>query len=244
MSKTFQKLLKALKTSDEVKALGFNKEELRSLASDMDKNLTLEENASDEEIESAVEEAVEAAIPFLKLAQKSSSRIVKKSLDKKKKDEEIEDEEDEDDEEQDDDEPVVKKKTKKEHRKESNDDSEIKKMFDLLMKKIDKQDETISSLRKANVKDKRRIELEKLLKDTGSFGKRTIRQFEKMTFENDDDFDEFLDEVMEDLKDANQERANAGLAKLGVVTPDKKTKEEQVELMTEEELDKLADVIG
>ena len=247
MSKHFQQLLKALKTSDEVKALGFNKEEIKSLASDMDKNLKIDENASDEDVESAIDEAVEHAIPFLKMAQKSSSRIVKKALEKKKEDD---DDDDDDDEPNDDDEPDGEekpkdgKKTKKERNRAESEDSEIKKMLTTIMKKMEKQDETIANLRKGNTTDKRRAKLEKLLKDTGTFGKRTLRQFDKMDFEDDDEFEDFLDDVKADLEEANQERANAGLAKLGAVpTPDKGGKEDKPEEITDNELDKLADML-
>lgn len=246
MSKHFQKLLKALKTSDEVKALGFNKEEIQSLASDLDKNLSIEENASDEDVESAINEAVDKAIPFLKMAQKSSSRIVKKALEKKKE----EDEDDEDDEEpEDDDEPEEDKKpkgkkSKKGSQRTESDESDIKKLLETFMKKIEKQDELIASLQKGNKTDKRRAKLEKILKDTGTFGKRTLRQFEKMDFEDDEEFEEFLDGVKEDLEEANQERANAGLAKLGVLpSPDGKDKEKPTEEITDKELDKLADML-
>lgn len=245
MSKHFQKLLKALKTSDEVKALGFNKEEIQSLASDLDKNLSIEENASDEDVESAINEAVEKAIPFLKMAQKSSSRIVKKALEKKKEEDEEEDEEEPEDEDEpeEDKKPKGKKSKKGSHRSES-DESDIKKLLEGFMKKLEKQDELIASLRKGNTTDKRRAKLEKILKDTGTFGKRTLRQFEKMDFEDDEEFEEFLDGVKEDLEEANQERANAGLAKLGVLpSPKGKDKEKPTEEITDKELDKLADML-
>ena len=115
-------------------------------------------------------------------------------------------------------------------------------MLDSINKKLEKQDEVIANLRKGNTTDKRRAKLEKLLKDTGTFGKRTLRQFEKMDFEDDDEFEDFLDDVKKDLDEANQERANAGLAKLGAVpSPDGGGNETKPEEITDKELDMLAE---
>jgi hypothetical protein len=61
----------------------------------------------------------------------------------------------------------------------------------------------------------RKSRLEELLKETGSFGQRTLKNFAKMKFENDEEFDDFFEEVEADLKAYNQERANDGLSKLG-----------------------------
>ena len=47
------------------KAIGLNRKELEGLAQKIDKNLQLEEDASDEEVDAAAEEAIEAALPFL-----------------------------------------------------------------------------------------------------------------------------------------------------------------------------------
>lgn len=253
MSKHFEKVLKALKTSDEVKALGFDKDEIKRLASNIDKKLSLEEDASDEDVENAIDEAVENALPFLKMAQSTASRIVKKKLAKSKKDEDPDDDNDDDDQQvndddddDNDDEPAGKKskKSKKNRQAKPEGDDEVKTMLKALLKKVEKQDETIANLRKGNTEDKRRSKLEKILKDTGNFGKRYLRQFDKMNFEDDDEFEDFLDEVKEDLEETNQERANAGLDKLGIKTaPTSKKGDEQevIEVATDEEVDKLAD---
>ena len=253
MSKHFEKVLKALKTSDEVKALGFDKEEIKRLASDIDKKLNLEDDASDEDVDNAIEEAVDTAVPYLKMAQSTASRIVKKKLAKSKKDEDDEDEDDDDDddhgdedEDDDEDKKSLSKKSKKSKKHQSNsDDSETTKLLNAILKRMDKQDENIANLKKGNTEDKRRAKLEKILKDTGSFGKRYLRQFDKMTFEDDEEFEDFLEEVQDDLDETNQERANAGLEKLGIKTAPKGKKEnqdeEEVESITDDELEKLAD---
>lgn len=244
MSKHFQQLLKALKTSDEVKALGFNKEEIKSLASDMDKNLEIKDDASEEEVESVIDEAVDKAIPFLKMAQKASSRIIKKSLSKKGDED---DDEEEDDEQQDaddlEDKQPAKKSKPQTRQPKSDDDDEVKTLLKAILKKQEDHEKELSSLRNGNLTDKRRSRLEKLLKDTGTFGKRTLRQFDRMTFADEDEFEDFLDDIKDDLEETNQERANAGLAKLGTV-PDiggKTEEKDKPKVLTDKELDKLAE---
>lgn len=92
--------------------------------------------------------------------------------------------------------------------------------------------EKVSNLRKAK--------LEALLKDTGTFGSRTLKSFSKMNFESDDDFEEFYSDVEEDLKNYNQERADAGLATLA--TPPaagSKGSGKQDEVLTDKEVEDL-----
>lgn len=247
MSKHFTKILKELKTREEIKALGFNYDELKSLASDLDKNLTIDEQASDDDIESAVTGLVETAIPYLKMAQKTSSRIVKKSLEKAKAQEEDEEEEDDsdDNDETDDDHKTPKSdKSKKASRTTSDSTLETSKLLAKILERMQKQEEMISEMRQGNTKDKRRTQLEKLVKGTGSFGKRALRSFDKISFKDEEDFDDYLEEVRNDLEELNQERANAGLSKLGAsVQADKKHEKEEVEVLTDDELDKLASTL-
>ena len=63
-----------------------------------------------------------------------------------------------------------------------------------------------------------------------------------MKFDNDDEFDEFFSEVEEDLKVFNQERANAGLEKLGspAIGSNAPKKDEKPEVLSEEEVKAIA----
>ena len=64
-----------------------------------------------------------------------------------------------------------------------------------------------------------------------------------MSFESDDDFEEFYSDVEEDLKNYNQERADAGLATLA--TPPaagSKVSGKKDEPFSDEEIDALADL--
>lgn len=234
-----------------MKALGFSRKELESVASNIDDNLAISDDASDEDIASAITEAVDAAMPYLKIAQKSASRQTKAALEAAKEKDEDDEEDDEENDEEDDSEEADNGKTaekqtrKKFNRRTKSESTEIMKMLESISKRMEKQDEVINNLKQNNATERRKNRLEKILKDTGSFGKRILRQFEKMKFDSDEDFNDFLDEVKEDLEEANQERANIGLAKLGSVPKSEKKdgKEEKVDVLSDEELDKLADML-
>ena len=86
----------------------------------------------------------------------------------------------------------------------------------------------------------RRSRLETLLKDTGAFGERTIKSFSRMKFENEDEFEEFYSEVEADLKKLNQERADAGLSRLGAIPGAQQQKPPKEEVLTDDEIKALA----
>lgn len=68
------KILKALKPK--VASLGFNPTERQSIADSIDGNLNLEDDATDEEIDAAINGAITAALPYLQMAQASSTRVI------------------------------------------------------------------------------------------------------------------------------------------------------------------------
>ena len=77
------------------------------------------------------------------------------------------------------------------------------------------------------------------MKDTGIFGTSTLKNYDRMSFKDDDAFDEFYAEVEQNLKDLNQERANKGLDKLGT-PPATEKKTPKVEEASDAELDEIA----
>ena len=107
----------------------------------------------------------------------------------------------------------------------------------------EQQEARFAALEGEKVSNLRKAKLETLLKDTGTFGSRTLKSFSKMSFESDDDFEEFYSDVEEDLKNYNQERADAGLATLA--TPPaagSKVSGKKDEPFSDEEIDALADL--
>ena len=73
----------------------------------------------------------------------------------------------------------------------------------------------ITALKDEKVATSRKSKLAELLKDSGSYGSRILKSFDRMKFDTDEEFEDFYSEVEEDLRAYNQERADAGLATLG-----------------------------
>lgn len=84
--------------------------------------------------------------------------------------------------------------------------------------------------------DTRKGKLDALLKDTGTFGTRTMKNFAKMKFDTDEEFEEFYKEVESDLKEFNQERADAGLKQMGGF-PGGSSDNKNEEVVTDAEID-------
>ena len=130
------------------KAIGLNRKELEGLALKIDKNLQLEEDASDEEVDVAIEEAIDAALPFLEVSQSVAQRSIQSALQRRRS----QDEDDADDDDADDDNNEEdgngdrnasrQGKGGKNNRKKNNDseDSEI-------MKFLREQSDTIKALK-------------------------------------------------------------------------------------------------
>jgi len=223
------------------KALGFSRKELESAAATIADNLEFPDDISDEDKDSAVSDAVDAAMPFLKISQSSASRQVKAYMDAHKTPDDASEGDDEGGDDTDLQEVTPKKAPKAS--KSANADSEVLKLLQALNAKVDSQAKEISSLKEGKVSDTRMKRLESMLKGTGSFGERTLRNYKRMSFSDENDFEEFVAQVNDDLKSINKERADSGLEKLGVppATIGTKQSDKKEEPLTDEEIDRLAD---
>lgn len=101
----------------------------------------------------------------------------------------------------------------------------------------------ILGLKSERENDGRRSKLKALLKDKGTFGKTVLKNFDKMKFENESEFDDFYNGVVEDLAAIDQERANEGLGKLGAPAAQRKPKKDEVEVIKDNEIDELAETM-
>lgn len=210
----------------EAKSFGFSKNELKSAASNVASNLTISDDASEEEIAAAVKEAVDSVIPYLKLSQSAYGRMVKAYKDQHDTDEPSDDDDDDKDD---------KKKPKKDDKKD-----EVPEWAKTLVSGVEALKSEISTLKGEKVAESRRSKIEKLVKDTGTYGKTTLRNFDKMKFDSDEEFDEFVSGIESDIKEINQERANSGLEALGSVPAPGKKDPTKVEVATDAELDEIA----
>lgn len=190
-----------------VKAFGFNKKELKGLAAKIAENLESTEDASDEDVNAEIDEAIEAVLPFLALGQSYANRLVGEA---KKND----GENDDNDEEEDGEDATSSKQTGKSTKKSTKaKDDEEPKWFKTYRETMEKK---FADLEGTRTTETRKGKLEKLIKDSGLtdkdvFGKQILKGFARMSFENDDDFDEYFSEIEESVKSYNQELADKGL---------------------------------
>lgn len=226
MKKRTKQVLVILKPKS--KALGFSREELEGIAADVANNLELDEEASDEDVNAEIEKQVNAVLPYLKIAQKTAQRTIQIFKDSQDlNDDEVDD---------DDDDPAGNKKPIRKQKKEE----QVPRWAQALIAQNKALQTEILGLKSERESDGRRSKLKALLKDKGTFGKTVLKNFDKMKFENESEFDDFYDGVVEDLAAIDQERANEGLGKLGAPAAQRKPKEEEVEVIKENEIDELA----
>lgn len=222
MKKKTKQVLSILKPK--CKALGFNLEELEGIAADIADNLELDEEASEEEINEKISSEVEAAIPYLKIAQKASNRVIQNSKNNKN--------------------PESDDMNAGQDGVGQEEEEKVPAWAQAIISQQKAIQTELTGLKSERETDGRRSKLKALLKDTGTFGKSTLKNFDKIKFENETDFEEFYDGVVEDLATLNQERANAGLAKLGATAAtsgNKKEKEDdKPEVISEKEIEELA----
>ena len=97
-------------------------------------------------------------------------------------------------------------------------------------------------MKSGNTTSSRTAKVRELLKDTGKFGERLLKSFSHMKFENEEEFEDYLDELKEDIEEENKERLEKGLEKLGrIPAPDTKPQpKEEDKLMSDDEVKELA----
>lgn len=236
MNKHYRKVLDALKTNKDVKALGFSRKELKGIAANVADKLKLEDDATDEDVSEAIGSAIDDVLPLLKLTQSAVDRQVQ--------DYKRSNGDDDDDDDDDDDEPSRRSPSKSNRKGKKDGDDEdsatlaaIKKLTDVVT--ILQGD--VTELKSGNTTSSRRAKVEKLLANTGKFGERQLKAFSRISFKDDEDFEDYLEELKEDIEAENQGRANNGLEKLGnIPAPDKKNNKEEEELMSDDDVKKLA----
>lgn len=240
MNKRQRKVFTLLRTK--TKAIGLNRKELEGLALNIDKNLQLEEDASDEDVDAAIEDAIDAALPFLEVSQSVAQRSIQTSL-KRSNLQNTSNDDDADDDDADGKGGGGKSTQGKSKKNQSNsEDSELMKFLKEQGEAIKTLKSQLDTLQTDRVKETRRTKLKKLVGNTGAYGKSVLKQFGFMDFKDEDAFDDYLDEVQKDLEEMNQERANEGLKKLGEVPAGKKYKspENENEAMSDDDIIALA----
>lgn len=219
-----------------MKAFGFNKKELMSVAAKIADNLTSEEDASEEDVNAEIDSQIDAVLPYLQVSQSFANRVIEEN---RRKNDDDDDETGSDDGDEPSNPTNRQTGSNKKNPKDKGKNDDAPDWAKGMMQTIESLTGKISALEGEKTTTTRKAKLESILKDSGTFGARTLKSFSKMSFENDDEFDDFLSEVQEDLKAYNQERADAGL----VVTPPAagggKPKEDEV--INDKQLQELVD---
>ncbi len=221
-----------LKLKPKTKALGFSSKELKGIAAQIADNLTSAEEASDEDVNAEIDKEIEAALRYLPFGQSQANRLLDEW--KKNHPESYDDDDDVDDE-------TLGRQARqtgsnKKNPKNNGKDEDAPEWAKGLVQTVQTLNDEIAALKGEKVTTTRRGKLESLLKDAGTFGTRTLKSFNKMKFENDEEFEEFYSEVEEDLRAYNQERADAGLSTLGNPPGAGSGKPKDDEVLTDEEV--------
>lgn len=227
-----------LKLKPKVKAFGFNKKELMSVAAKIADNLTSADDASDEDVNAEIDTQIDAVLPYLQVGQSLANRVIEEN---RKKNDDDETDDDDDDELSNTTNRQAGSNKKNPKNKGKNDDAPewAKSMLDT----VNALKDEVTTLKGEKITTTRKAKLEAVLKDSGTFGTRTLKSFNKMSFENDDEFEEFLSEVEEDLKTYNQERADAGLSTMGTPPAAGGGKPKDDEPFSDNEIDAMADIL-
>lgn len=226
-----------LKLKPKVKAFGFNKKELMSVAAKIADNLTSADDASDEDVNAEIDTQIDAVLPYLQVSQSFANRVIEENRRKNDDDDGTDDD--------DDDEPSNTTNrqagSNKKNPKDKGKNDDAPEWAKGLVQTVQTLNDEIAALKGEKTTTSRKAKLEAVLKDSGTFGTRTLKSFSKMNFENDEDFEDFLSEVTEDLKAYNQERADAGLALTPPTAGGGKPKDE--EPFSDNEIDAMADIL-
>lgn len=243
MNRYFRKVLDALKTNRDIKALGFSRKELKGVAANVANKLKLNEDASDEEVSEAISDAIDDVLPLLQLTQSAADRQVSEYRNAHP----VPDDDESVDDQDDDDEPVRRSPSQKgkKSKKDGDDTSEsaiLLAAIDKLSKSFSELKIDVNALKTGNTANNRKSRVKELLKDTGKFGECQLKSFSRMKFDTEEEFEDYLDELKEDIEEENKERLEKGLEKLGrIPAPDTKPHpNEEDKLMSDDEVKKLA----
>lgn len=223
------------KLKPKVRQFGFTQKVFKSIAAHIADNLDLEDDATEEDIDKAIDEAIENATPYFAFIQSQAGALHDEWKKNNKDDEEDTDEED------------VKTNSKSANSVRSKQSAETKKEEDTpawaksFIATVESLKAEMEGIKGENIAATRRRKLETLLKDTGTFGKMQLRNFSRTSFKDDEDFEEYFSDVEADLKAYQQEIADKGLSTMGTPPGGKGGKQNtQTEAFSDEEIEALA----
>lgn len=202
-----------LRLKTKARAFGFNRKQLMGVAADIADKLEADENAPEEELDAEIDKAIDAVIPSLKLAQS----LADSQMEEWRRKNETTDADDDDDDAHDDDTASRKSGQRgKSKTKSGEGDDGIPEWAKGLMESIRTLSEDVVSIKSDKIATSRRARLEELVKDSGTFGSSKLKDFARMKFDSDEDFDDYLSEVKTDLDAYNKENPRGGKSTMGI----------------------------
>jgi hypothetical protein len=240
MNRYYRKVIDALKTNRDIKALGFSRKELKGVAANIANKLQLKDDATDEEVSEGISDAIDDVLPLLQLTQSAVDRQVSEY----KNTHSAPDDDDVTDDEPDDDDVPARRSPSQKGKKDSDDDQDSATLNAIkeLTKAVATLQGDVTALKSGNTTNSRTAKVRELLKDTGKFGERELKSFSRMKFENEEEFEDYLEDLKENIEEENKERLEKGLDALGrIPAPDTKPQpKEEDKLMSDDEVKKLA----
>lgn len=200
-----------LRLKPKVTSLGFNDKELESVAKSIfDNNPNLQaEDVSDEDIDSVIN----SVIPILGVGQQNSTRIINEFKKNQKQ-------------------PQNQPQNQPDETQDNNNSgSENPQDLSALISEavkgaITPLEEKISKLEGEKVRGTRASRLNEVVKGAGKFGEKILKDFTERTyktFENEEEFEAYLEETKKDVQDHVQEETNNSLNPLGNIGVGKRT---------------------
>lgn len=165
-------------------SLGFTKKELEGVTDIIVRNL--QEDASDE----SVDEEIDKALQFLEISQSMANRVINANITKTKQ-------------------PKGEENTSPDNATHQNDEP------DWFRKYREQQEQRLQQLENAKISESRRERFEKSL--SGLLPKQKedrLKDFDRMTFKDEEDFLTYLEDKSAMVSEINQELANEGLSKM------------------------------
>lgn len=165
-------------------SLGFTKKELEGVTDIIVRNL--QEDASDE----SVDEEIDKALQFLEISQSMANRVINANITKTKQ-------------------PKGEESTSPDNATQQSDEP------DWFRKYREQQEQRLQQLENAKISESRRERFEKSL--SGLLPKQKedrLKDFDRMTFKDEEDFLTYLEDKSAMVSEINQELANEGLSKM------------------------------
>lgn len=179
------KVLESMKPK--VASFGFSKESIESFANQIAEDL--KDDATDEEIDARID----AVIPFFKISQSEITRVVNHKKSK-----------------------TVDVPPKENQPKEPEEPKEPTDKLDKLFKLIEAQNQAIANLTNKEVtKTRKAIYEEKLKPLPAALQKSLLKKFERISFKDNEDFDEFLAEEEKDIPEIAKAHSESKLDEMG-----------------------------